>query len=457
MTDELTEVVYNTPQHPNKAEIEQIWREGKRAKEIIEWLSDKGYPQVSYASLARYGQRNWSGAESEKVTVVTDADFEEVTDLITDIGQQGGKVTKVVVDTKDAWGWEKQEDGSNEQVKRTTVARKVEYIPAEEQIHLDRGVVPDISIGIRSKTAGSPSKPSGWRLAVSIPDMQVGGHMDAKGVIEPTQDERAIDVAFQILNFLEQDHGVDLVVNQGDGLDFPAFSTHRSAPGFTHTTQYSIDRYTTYMATQRALAPNAKILDLASNHVARLTNVIVDKIPALTGIKRGNTDEPILSLAYLCRFSDYGIDYIDGWPDATYWAADNLRFIHGDATSGVPGGTARKYLREGISTVYGHSHHSELLYTDTDTNRGRTSSFAGSAGCLCRIDGFLPSAKTGITSEGTLAAQKPEAWQQGIWAIWYKEDGSADPYVEPVKINDGKAIFRGQLFETTVDKFGKTV
>lgn len=457
MTEELEDTIYNTPRHPNVDEIEDIWREGKRAKEIVQWLSDKGYPQINYTSLARYGQRNWSGKKTEKVTVTTDADYEEVTDLITDIGNQGGVVTKVVVDTKDAWGWEKQEDGTNEQVKRTTVARKVEYLPAEESVQLERAQVPDITIGVRSVAHSKPSKPGDWKLAVSMPDMQIGGHMDDRGVIEPTQDERAINVAFQMLLDMESEHGIDLIVNAGDNLDLPAFSTHRSAPGYTYTTQYAIDRYTTVVAAERAVAPLAKIVELPSNHVARMTNMIVDKVPALAGIRRGNTDEPLLSLAYLCRFEEYGVEYIDGWPDGTFWAAKNLRFVHGDATSGVPGATARKYLREGISTVYGHSHHSELLYLDVDNIDGHSSSFAGSAGCLCRTDGFLPSAKTGITAEAKLAAQKNEPWQQGIWFIWYKEDGSADPYVEPVKINNGKSIFRGKQYSSTVDKFGVTV
>lgn len=461
----------NPSRHPNKADMEQLWRSGKRARAIVDWLEERGLPQVRYETLARYGQRAWSGEViTERVTVTVDDDYGDIASLVQDISNSGSKVTKVVVDSKDSWGWEKQEDGSNEQVLRTTTSRKVEYVPAaeEEEFIIEPGFVPDITIGGPAKTRTSSKAPTslaknaGWKLAVSVPDMQVGGFLEHLGgsewKVEPTHDEQAIQVAFEMIAHMENEHGIDLIVNAGDNLDFPGFSTHKSAPGYKSTTQYAIDRYTTIVATQRAICPEAEIVELPSNHVARLTNMIVERIPELVGIKRGNSkpeDEPLLSMAYLCRFDEYDVNYIDGWPDGEYWAAPNLRFVHGDATSSVPGGTARKYLREGISTLYGHSHHSELLYLTEHTSEGAVTSFAASGGHLARMDGFLPSAKTGITASGKLAAQRTEAWQQGIVFIWYKEDGSEEPIPEMVKISKGKAILNGKIFETTVDKYGE--
>ena len=46
--------------HPYKAEMQEMWENGKRAREIFDWLSDNGLPDVSYQALGRYGQRNWS-------------------------------------------------------------------------------------------------------------------------------------------------------------------------------------------------------------------------------------------------------------------------------------------------------------------------------------------------------------------------------------------------------------
>lgn len=144
-----------------------------------------------------------------------------------------------------------------------------------------------------------------------------------------------------------------------------------------------------------------------------------------------------------------------GYPDGKFWASDNLLFIHGDKTSSVPGATARKYLREGVSVVYGHHHHEELLRNVVEINGRSRVSFAGSAGCTCRVDGFLPSAKTGSDDTGKLAGVQREPWNQGIWFIWYDPEGLSDPVLEICQIENGKSIFRGQLYESTVDKFGE--
>ena len=440
--------------HPYKAEMQEMWENGKRAREIFDWLSDNGLPDVSYQALGRYGQRNWS----ERVKVELDnEEFEYITELVNDIHDNQGKVSKVVIDKKSVMHWEMQEDGKNKQVPKDVIAQRIEFIPSaktENSFVYERATIPNISI--KKAPSKSKSKPFGMKLAASIPDIQIGAYRHADGTLEPTHDEQALDVALQILNFMEQEHGIDLVVNQGDNLDLPMLSSHRSGPGYTEgTMQYAIDRGGALYATQRAIAPNAKIIELASNHHARLVNSLVDNLPALVGISRAGESEPILSIQYLLRFDDYDIEYIDGYPDAEYWASNRLRFEHGKLTSGTPGATARKHLRAGISTVYGHHHHAELLYQSDQFDSYDTTSFAGSPGMLCRKDGFLPSSRTGLNAEGKLGAQQIEKWQAGIWFIWYADD--TDSQVEPVHISNGKAIFRGREFISTVDKFGKPI
>ncbi len=46
--------------HPNKAEMQTMWEEGKKAKEIYDWLVAEGLPVIKQETLARYGQRNWN-------------------------------------------------------------------------------------------------------------------------------------------------------------------------------------------------------------------------------------------------------------------------------------------------------------------------------------------------------------------------------------------------------------
>jgi len=83
--------------------------------------------------------------------------------------------------------------------------------------------------------------------------------------------------------------------------------------------------------------------------------------------------------------------------------------------------------------------------------------FAGSPGCLCRIDGTVPSAKTGIRSDGTQGSSRAENWHQGMSVFWYETSGRQHSWVEPVEIEDGKAFFRGVTFTATVDENGASL
>src|SRR5690606_29598869 len=103
-------------------------------------------------------------------------------------------------------------------------------------------------------------------------------------------------------------------------LDLPAFGSHRSAPAFMHTTQMAIDRAAEEAAIQRQLAPDADIVWLEGNHESRLTKYLVDRAPALVGLnKGGQTAQPVMSLSNLCRFDEYGIEYLEPYPDAELW------------------------------------------------------------------------------------------------------------------------------------------
>lgn len=437
--------------HPYKQEMEQLWRQGKRAKYILNWLEERGYPTVSYATLSRYGQRVWSekSPSLEKVGVVTsDESIDELNELIDDIQDNLGQVTKVVVNKKPRLEWHKDEEGKNVQISNEVLEQRVEFIPnaSLSGLPIERAETP--SITIISSNAERRTKPEGLSLAFSVPDMQIGFFLDKKNNLIPTHDEAAIDVMHQVMLFLAETEGVDLVVNQGDNEDFPEFSSHRTAPGYLKSTQATIDRIGAEGAIQRKLnEPDTPIIWFEGNHPARLTKTLVDKIPALVGAARAGEDDPVISVPYLCKFDESNITYLSGYPDAEYWANDGLRFEHGGVVSGTPGGTAAKHLSKGVSTVYGHTHRQELVWTRVPTRKGGKNVFAGSGGCLCRVDGFLPSASAGITPKGTQNTRKgAEKWQQGFMIIYYETEG-ADAWPEPVLIENGRAIFRGMEFK----------
>ena len=192
---------------------------------------------------------------------------------------------------------------------------------------------------------------------------------------------------------------------------------------------------------------------------SRFVNSLTDKLPGLVGLSTENdlTRTPVVSVPYLLNMSKYGIEYMEGYPDGEYWANDFLRFEHGSVARSAPGATAAKQLDTGVSTLHGHIHRREILHKRVSTKTGSRMIFAGSPGCLCRIDGTVPSAKTGIRSDGTQGSSRAENWHQGMSVFWYETSGRQHSWVEPVEIEDGKAFFRGVTFTATVDENGASL
>ena len=455
----MATIIKGVSDHPAKTEMEELWGKGLRGQEIYDWLLSEGYPLIKVATIARYGQRYWT----TKVEFGEDASDGDVLDTIREYSDLGFVADRLSHATKNTFVWETDDDGNRVQSPKAVTARTVTFRPQKHvsvtscsDPAFERAVIAPVNVKhLPSKT---PVRPSGMSLAVSVPDIQIGYYEGSDGVLEPTHDERAIDVARQIMLHVNDLHGgIDLIVNQGDNLDLPGLSSHRTPPSYVtpRTTQASIDRYATELACQRAIAPDSTIVDLPSNHGARLINTVIDKMPSMVGVTRAGEEAPVLSVPYLCRFDDFGVQIPEGgYPDAAWWASPNLKFVHGHALSSTPGGTAAKYLQDRVSVVTGHFHRSEILYRVCQIDGQPYVSFAGSAGCLCRVDGTIPSYKTGANDKGRLAGVQRETWNQGIWIIWFDPDGIVDAELEICKIEDGKAIFRGKVFETTVDLYG---
>lgn len=283
----------------------------------------------------------------------------------------------------------------------------------------------------------------GWERAVILPDIQAGFFRMSDESLQPTHDESAIEVALAIL----RDAKPSLVVLVGDNADLPEFGRYRLSPAFQRTTQATVDRLTLLCAQIRAAAPEARIVWLAGNHEERLPNWIMDNARAAFGLRRGATPEswPVLSIPYLCRFDEFDIEYLPGYPASTFWINERLRVIHGDKVASG-GSTAHKYLAtEKTSVIYGHIHrieHAERTREDFD---GPKTIMAASPGCLARIDGAVPSTKGGVDLDGRPLVRH-EDWQQGIAVVEF-EPGDGRFIYEAVAIRSGWARWRGRTYE----------
>lgn len=287
------------------------------------------------------------------------------------------------------------------------------------------------------------------KVAVALPDPQIGyRHIFDKGW-DSFHDEAAMDVALQIISYLEETDRIDWVINLGDFLDLAAQGRFEQEAGFAGTTQKAVDRGHLFLQQQRAAAgPKAEIVLVEGNHDRRMEKFILSNSAAAWGLKRANMDElPVMSIPYLLRLDEIGVEYIDAYPAGAYWLTPTFRAIHGNKARSN-GSTAAAYTNENphISTIFGHSHRLEIQSRTAFDGRGAISSVAVSPGCLCRVDGAVPSVNGSTHVDGT-PAKHFENWQQGVAVVVVDENENA--FVELVQIKNGEAWFRGKRFKAS--------
>ena len=319
----------------------------------------------------------------------------------------------------------KNADGQPETItnKRASWVISPKWVEGPEWQPADRGPA------VQRVKPAKPKKTKGWRTAVCLPDIQAGFWRTEDGELVPIHDEDAVNAALQFVAELQPDE----VILHGDNLDLPDLSKYRLHPVFAGTAQATIDWATQFAADLRATCPTSRIVWLAGNHEARLGNALLDNARAAYGLRQGQSTPdswPVMSVPHLCRLEDSGIEYLDGYPANAYHLADGaVQVIHGHYTGPT---AARKYLEQShVSTVYGHTHHPSLAWKRVQRPDGPTPIFAATGGCLARLDGSVPSTKSG--HDGRSGAPIPTAmdWGHGLVVVRYRGT-TAHPTVVPI-------------------------
>lgn len=271
-----------------------------------------------------------------------------------------------------------------------------------------------------------------------VPDAQIGYYRGRDGALEPTHDEKAIAVVLAAITYIQP----QTIVCVGDNLDLPEMGKYLTTPAYQQTTQAAIDRATLFCAQLREAAPHARIVWLAGNHEERMPKYLLANATAAYGLRKGNTPEswPVLTVPYLCRMDEYGVEYRPGYPASDYWINEKLRVIHGDRVKSS-GSTANVYLNnEKTSVIYGHIHRIETAFKTREDFNGPRTIMAASPGCLARIDGAVPSTKGGVDLDGR-PLTRYENWQQGFAVVTYENDGEHRFQYDVTPIYDGWAMY----------------
>lgn len=307
-------------------------------------------------------------------------------------------------------------------------------------------VRPAHPVEVRRPKTGKPVErfhvAKGWKTALILPDQQFGYRFFPDGSLDPFQDPRAIDVVEQVAE-AERPHKTVML---GDVNDLPTYGRFRQEPEFVWGVQPGIDRASVHVATIAEVSGETDILE--GNHDLRIQLHTLDNALASAGLRRarrGPHEYPVMTMPFFLGIEEMpNVRWVGGYPgNATYINA-NLACVHEGPLGQNPAG--KQIQRERVSTVFGHVHR-WVDEIQTFNHQGRPVFVrAHSPGCLCRIDGAVPSSKSGRDP-----FQRPvthwENWQQGFTVVRYLE-GDGRFTLEPVPIFEGEAMHRGEIFRS---------
>jgi hypothetical protein len=289
------------------------------------------------------------------------------------------------------------------------------------------------------RVAKVPPAADGLKRLLVLPDPQIGYSLDHAGQPEAFHDDAALDVAVTLARTVRP----DAICCLGDLLDLPAVSKYRKLPSWALMTQAAIDRAHDWLAALSAIAP----VDLIEgNHDARLMHYVLDNAAAAFGLKRANApkDWPTLSVPYLLRLDELGVNYLGGYPVGIAWYAPNLACIHGTKLK-----MSQVLDDERVCVVQGHTHKAAVAYKQRLTMHGPSLMWAASPGCLCRTDGAVPGVNVGHDQRTGRSINRPQDWHQGCAVVTFDPTGERLPVYEFVPINSGTARWRDYVIEVS--------
>jgi predicted phosphodiesterase len=418
------------------------WKGGQGTPSVSDWVRQQGHQQITQAMVANCLSRGRHHGERDGTNdALTSARLGKIADLLDRSGIAPADIGKVKAVRLSEWqGLTKNDEGEAE-VHNLTGA-SILLTPA-----WDDGPKWPVINQAKPCVVGAPAtktkkRKGKWKRAVVLPDVQVGfRRLGDDAALDPFHDETAMSAALRVVQAVDP----DLVVLLGDYLDFPTFSKYEQEASFALTTQHSIDRAHRYLVEIQAAAPQARLALLEGNHDRRLQASTVRNNLASFGLRRANAPDewPVQSVPYLLRLEELGVEYVAGYPANIFWFSDSLAAIHGHKVRSSGSTAAAVVDDERVSIIFGHIHRIEAQYKTRRTRSGPKTSFAASPGCLCRIDGAVPSTKGSTDPLGRPIATA-ENWQTGCAVVGFTEGDGPFTY-EQVFINDGLAHFRGEL------------
>jgi predicted phosphodiesterase len=160
----------------------------------------------------------------------------------------------------------------------------------------------------------------------------------------------------------------DVVVLNGDLVDFPSISRHRQLPGHFHwNLQDEIDfARKEILAPARLACPKATILFVIGNHEYRLVNYLADTAPALASLRSLRFDDLFglkeLEIGLVCRsnfLAPYASQRAQELAENWHVIGDHYVVTHGTSISRIA--SAEQLKRFQKSGTSGHTHRPQVF------------------------------------------------------------------------------------------------
>lgn len=234
----------------------------------------------------------------------------------------------------------------------------------------------------------------------------------------------------------------DTIVLLGDNLDNAMFSRFETRQEWADSTQRGIDEYAEFLAQLRADAPNAEIIWHEGNHDVRIEKQIRNYNGELLGIKRAGETLGALSLDFLLRCDELGVEFVKGYPTARRWHGDNFETYHGSVTNSSGLAASKVIQTATASFMTGHTHQAGIVEKTFNVGRDERTIYGIEAGTFADPN-QIPSGSYATNNEGQL--RQTQNWQTAVPYI-LRDEEMVVPYMFPIQ--DGVIDIFGRKYSS---------
>jgi len=244
---------------------------------------------------------------------------------------------------------------------------------------------------------------------------------------------------FEAVLSLTREHQPDMIIDPGDGRDFPSLSTHKTWEAWKASAQECLDAKYTADREMRRNNEAAEIVQFLGNHDIRLANYMQEKASEAYGITPGCAPDEermqeVMSIRNLGRLDELNIELVtdekQAYDQARFFMSPEAAVEHGNRTGKDPALKAGSRLR--FSLCIGHTHGHSLNWTTEYDEEN-----------VAHVNYYIENG-TGCLIERGLGYTPNPDWVNGGWMFSLHEDGTCHP--EPIVFRQGRLYFRDRVY-----------